>query len=206
MRKNKRRGSALALPLGVTALLMVLLTLVGCGEQNCCPFSRGNAYIVAEREMEFKFVDPFEIGKSHRSYEYMEYWGTVTPLTSPSITHTGLSDIDNTHAIPIFVFLDYLAPEEGRWAQQSAYRKLFDVGTQLTPPFVSSVGYNYFQFPAALALYHQKYCPEVSGTGISDNTADSGYYTFLDQCQGVIVIKPGETKPFHYDGYGRPRE
>ena len=151
------------------------------------------------------WIPPPEIGETYRSYEYIGYWRTVKPPNSPSITHTVYSDIDNTHDIPIFVFLDYLAPEEGRWAQQSASRKLFDVGTQLTPPFVSSVGYNYFQFPAALALYHKKYCPEVSGTGISDNTADSAYYTFLDQCQGVIVIKPGETKPFHYNGYGSPR-
>ena len=221
----------LALLVGVTMFLVFFLTLLGCdlidldgvgglGDLECCSYNEGYAYMVAERALHIRFVDPPEIGASHRWYRYMRYSNYfdsrasnkpidtlfITSWSSLSLSNTGYSDIDNTHDIPIFVFLDYLAPEEGRWAQQSAYGELFDIGGQTTPPFVSSEGYNYFQFPAALALYHQKYCPEVSGTGISDNTADSGYYTFLDQCEGVIVIKPGETKPFHYNGYGNPRE
>ena len=204
-----RREHRWALPLAVATILA--LSLGGCGiGERCCPFEYGYAYIVAEREIKFKFglVFPFSIKESHRSYDYMEYidyWGPHTPLGTLSI-HTHV-DIENTHDIPIFVFLNYLAQEEGVWVKKSPPGNFFDIGLQLTPPFFSDRGgYNHSQFSAALALYHQEHCPEVSGTGISDNTADSGYYTFLDQCEGVIVIKPGETKPFHYNGYGSPRE
>ena len=137
--------------------------------------------------------------------DYIEPSGTL---------ETGTERIDDTLHFPydrlieIFRSLEGVPEESDRYYHWYHNTHFFHVQNGYVF-YLSEESYpapDFTRLAEALNAYHQKYCPEVSGTGISDNTADSGYYTFLDQCEGVIVIKPGETKPFHYNGYGSPRE